>query len=141
MPLIDIRWNPSRRELRQFAGIWFPAFWGVAGGVGLYHAGRGALPVVSLIWAAAVVVSVVGYLKPSFMLPIFVAWMTLTAPVSWLVSHAVLGALYFLMIAPLGLAMRLLGRDPMARNLEPEAPSYWVEHRTGTDPRRYFRQF
>jgi hypothetical protein len=37
--------------------------------------------------------------------------------------------------------MRALGRDPMQRQFEPEAATYWVEHDPATDPKRYFRQF
>ena len=44
-------------------------------------------------------------------------------------------------IVVIGLLVRLFGYDPMQRKLEPEAKTYWLEHRTGGNPSSYFRQF
>jgi len=43
--MLDINWNPSPRELRQFAGIWLPAFAAIAGTL-IYRSGG--------VWLAAV---------------------------------------------------------------------------------------
>ena len=37
--------------------------------------------------------------------------------------------------------IRNLHKDPMQRQLDPDAKSYWVERDQTTDPARYFRQF
>ena len=48
---------------------------------------------------------------------------------------------YFLVITPIGLAMRLAGRDLMSRRFDPGAESYWLPHKADKDAGRYFRQF
>ena len=41
----------------------------------------------------------------------------------------------FLLITPVGLLMRLTGRDPMRRKLDPEAPTYWIPKVDQSDPK------
>jgi hypothetical protein len=48
---------------------------------------------------------------------------------------------YFGVVTPVGLLLRLTGRDPLQRAFDLGRASYWTEHRTGDDPRRYFRQY
>jgi hypothetical protein len=62
-------------------------------------------------------------------------------PIGWTISHLVLGAVYYLVLTPIGLVMRLLGRDPMQRRFDRSAKSYWIERTPRTDPSRHFRQF
>jgi len=135
--MIDINWHPERRELRQFAGLWL-GFFGLIGGWTLYRGGADA----AWPWlAGAAVVGFPGLLLPALMRPIYVAWMALAFPIGWTVSHLLLGAIFYLVVTPIGLLVRLFGNDPMERHYDPEAASYWVEHRTGDDKSRYFRQF
>ena len=35
--------------------------------------------------------------------------------------------LYYFVIAPIGIAMRLTGRDRLRRRRDPKMPSYWIE--------------
>ena len=44
-----------------------------------------------------------------------------------LVSPVVLGSVFFLVVAPIGLAMRLFGKAPLRLRFEPEAESYWIK--------------
>jgi hypothetical protein len=43
------------------------------------------------------------------------------------VSPLVLGAVYFLLIAPVGIGMRLFGRDALNRRFVRSQRSYWIE--------------
>jgi hypothetical protein len=137
--VLDVNWNPSRRELRQFAGILLPAFAGIVGAVVLYRSGSWTTAVV--IWTAAVVVGAIGLAVPAFAKLVFVAWMAAAYPIGWTVSHLVLVAAYYLVFTPIGLIMRLLGRDALARNGPRSEKTYWVPHEPGRDVASYFRQF
>ena len=137
--MIEINWSPSKRDLRQFAGIWFPAFWILVGGLCGYK--TGSLAITAAIFSAAFVVSLVGYLWLPFMRVIFVGWMCAAFPIGWTVSYLLLAAIFFLVLTPIGLVMRLFGRDPMMRAFDRPAKTYWVPHNPGGDPRRYFKQF
>jgi hypothetical protein len=62
-------------------------------------------------------------------------------PVGWLVSNAVLALAYYGLFAPLGLAFRLAGRDPLNRRREPALASYLVPRAAPTDARSYLKQY
>ena len=47
-------------------------------------------------------------------------------PIGWVVSHALMAAIYYLVITPMAVAMRLLGRDPLDRRFDRDATTYWV---------------
>lgn len=48
----------------------------------------------------------------------------------------VLGAIYFVVIAPIGIAMRLAGRDSLRRRLDASARSYWIDRQPPGPPPR-----
>lgn len=137
--MIDINRNPSRRQLRQFAGIWFPALLGVVGAVVYYHTGSPGVP--AWIWGAALVLSVLGCCAPRLVRPVFVAWMCAAYLIGRLISCLLLAVIYYLIVTPIGLVMRLFGRDPLLRKFDPSARTYWTAHNPARDSARYFRQF
>src|SRR5215208_4703637 len=100
--MLDINWNPSRRELRQFACLWLPAFAAFAGGV-IYRSG-GVIPAI-VIWSLAAVVAAIGLASPQRVQPLFVGWMGAALPIGWTVSHAVLALIYFGLFTVVGLLM------------------------------------
>jgi hypothetical protein len=137
--MIDVNWNPSRRELRQFAGIWLPAFAALVGSAVLYRSGSWTTAFV--IWGAAIAVGAIGLAVPAFAKLVFVSWMAAAYPIGWVVSHLILGAVYYLVFTPIGLIMRLSGRDALARAADRSEKTYWVPHEPGRDAASYFRQF
>jgi Na+/proline symporter len=137
MAIIEINKNPSRRELTVF-GLLFFVFTGVVG-AGLYfrsgnhEAGRA-------VWIAGALLTALYFLIPAVRRPFYLGWLYVTFPIGFVLSHIILGAVYYLVFTPIGLLMRLTGHDPMQRKLDPAAESYWVEHDPHDDPKRYFRQ-
>ena len=108
MSLLAFRPTPSTYQLRWFAGLWFPAFCGVIGGIA---SRQGAGRVGALIWLVGVLLGVAGLARPRIIRPVYTVLLRLTFPVGWLVSHLILAAVYFLAITPFG---RLVGlfHDP-----------------------------
>jgi hypothetical protein len=56
-------------------------------------------------------------------------------------SYVIMGTLFYVLITPVGLFMRLIGRDPMMRRFEPEATTYWVTTAGSRPKESYFKQF
>jgi hypothetical protein len=139
VPVLDVNWNPSRRELRQFAGILLPAFAGIVGAIVVYRSG--SWNTAFAIWGAAFVVGAAGLAVPAFARLVFVTWMAAAYPIGWTVSHLVLGATYYLVFTPIGLIMRWIGRDALARTGTLSEKTYWVAHEPSREPASYFRQF
>jgi hypothetical protein len=135
--MIAIQWNPERKQLRQFAGIWFPAFcalvgWSIARKTGHWHE-------VEIGWAVAGVISLVGLVFPPFIRPIFVGLILLTYPIGWVVSHLLLGLIFFGVVAPIGLILRLMGHDSLSLKL-PATRTMWKSPAGKTDVASYLRQ-
>ncbi|MBL4572248.1 MAG: hypothetical protein JKY86_04145 [Gammaproteobacteria bacterium] len=138
MALIDIKWAPTTRELRVFAVLWF-VFFGLLG-VWLQSRGYSQTSIASL-WTVAFTGGILGLLFPALLRPVYLLWMGLAFPIGWLVSHLILGLVYFALLAPIGLLMRMTGHDPLGLRLGRVETSYWTERPTETKASRYFRQY
>ena len=136
--MLEIRTNPSPRELRWF-GLLLALFFAIIGSLlrWQFHAPTAAL----VIWPLGAALALLYYAIPPLRRPMYIAWMYLAFPVGWLISHLLMAIIFYLVFTPIGLLMRLFGYDPMRRRFEPDTPSYWVEHDPAGDPARYFRQF
>ncbi len=82
----------------------------------------------------------VGIAFPRALRPVFVAWMVIVFPVSWLTSHLILACLFYGLFTPLAFVFRLIGRDCLGLGRRPEQESYWVAKPTPENVRSYFRQ-
>ncbi len=138
MTLIEKNREPSVRDLRWF-GLLFAAFFSLFGAMLWWKSGSVG-PLISF-GTSGLLVAAVYYAVPALRRTIFLAWMAAVYPIGWVISHLALIFTYYLVLTPIGWAMRAAGRDPMQRRFEPDAPTYWVEHDPATDPKRYFRQF
>ena len=134
--MLDINWNPSARELRQFAGIWLPAFAAITGTLA-YRSG--SVRLAGVIWGLAALIALAGVFRPRSVKGIFVGWMLAAYPIGWTVSHIVLGIVYFVLFTVVGLIMRALRYDPMERSAN--RASYWRQRPDRSEAATYFRQF
>jgi hypothetical protein len=134
----DIQFDPPRKTLRQFAGLWIAFFGGFALWQGLV---RGHQALAAVLGALALTVGPIGLARPGWLRPIYVGWMVLAFPIGWTVSQAILAVMYYGLFTPIGLLFRLIGRDPLHRARRPELETYWSPKPTPASPRRYFQQF
>lgn len=73
---------------------------------------------------------VIAVLRPNWLSPATRVWMGIGELLHRIVSPIALGLLYFGMITPLALALRLGQRDMLRLRFEPGSDSYWI----GRDP-------
>jgi len=135
--MIAIQWNPGRKQLRQFAGIWFPAFcalvgWSIARKTGHWHD-------VEIGWAIAGIISIAGLVFPPLIRPIFVGLILLTYPIGWVLSHVLLGTIFYGIVTPIGLLLRATGHDSLDLKM-PKSASMWKRPVGKTDVASYLRQ-
>jgi len=134
----DIQFDPDRKTLRQFAGLWLVVFSGMALWQTLVR-GRGSLGL--SIGALALVVGVAGLTRPEWVRLIYIGWMVLAFPIGWTVSQVMLLLMYFGLFAPIGLVFRLIARDPLQRARRTGIESYWTPKPVPADVKSYFKQF
>ena len=150
MSLVQVNWNPNRRQLRQFAVIWLAGFalfgllaaWrsgALAGGVPIGWHRPWIAPLT--IWIVALTGGFASLAVSSFALALYRAWMALAYPIGWLVSHVLLGLIYFVVFSAIGLVFRAIGRDPLHRRFDRKASTYWIKRHPAPGMDRYFKQF
>jgi hypothetical protein len=130
--------NPGARELRAFARIWFPLFATALGGVLWWR--TGSIAAASWVWSVGAVLTAVMLASARVARAAFVALVLVTYPVGLVVSYVVLGAMFFLVFTPIGVLMRLAGRDPLGLRARARG-SHWLPYDQDDRPERAFRQF
>lgn len=134
----DVSFEPPEKSLRQFAGLWLLFFGGLALVQGLV---RGHTFLAIILAVVAVVVGMLGLVRPSSIRLVFIGAMIIAFPIGWLVSLLLLLVLFYGVFTPVALLFKMIGRDIMTRKPRPELTTYWVEKPMVNDPHRYFRQF
>jgi hypothetical protein len=138
MAVLGVDLNPDRRRLGQFAAIFFVSF----GLIGVWALKKwGSLPTACALWAGALVTGIAGLIRPPLVRPIYLTMAIVTLPIGWAISEMLLVAAYYGFLTPLGLALRVFGRDQMKRRFDKEAKSYWISRQPAVSTERYFRQF
>lgn len=139
MALIEINWQPTRSELRVF-GLGLAMFCLVIGIILFRQDGNFGV-IESLLAGIAVIAASVSFYAPGWLKRVYYVFMIVTFPLGWAISHLLLAVIFYALFTPIGLVMRLLGRDPMHRRRDPDATSYWVPHKKKDSRENYFRQF
>jgi hypothetical protein len=138
MALITINKSPSPRDLNWFVAL-LVVFLGLVGGLIWWRTGLAG--VAATVWAVAGLALGLFVAVPGLRKPMYLGWMYAALPIGWTVSHAVLAVVFYVFFTPLGVIMRLAGRDPLQRGNHLAAETYWVKRAPAGEPARYFRQF
>jgi hypothetical protein len=139
MSLIEIDWNPKSKQLRNFGKIALAA--SVIISLLLYLLKGIAIQWCLIIIAFGFMVFIISMISLKLTKMIYLCMILLTMPIGWVVSFILMVAFYFLLLAPLGLIFRLMGRDPLCRRFDPTAKSYWLSRQPPKGPEQYFHQF
>ena len=135
MKLIEVNWNPTARQLRQFGLVCLVA-----------------LPLIGWIWSASSQsmvwlggigfgLALTGLVAPGALKPLFVGLMLVALPIGMVVSEVVMVLIYFGTFLPIGLCFKLMKRDALKRRLKPEAATYWTEKKAPKGVGSYYRQW
>ena len=75
---------------------------------------------------AAIVFAVVALLRPVLLGPVNRVWLKISDVLGWINTRLVMGVMFFLLIAPIGILMRLLGKNTLSLKISDEQTSYRV---------------
>jgi hypothetical protein len=75
---------------------------------------------------AAFVFAVVALLRPVLLGPVNRIWLKISDVLGWINTRLVMGIMFFLLIAPIGILMRLFGKDTLSKKLSDEQTSYRI---------------
>jgi hypothetical protein len=127
----------SKSELRKF-GLTVGTAFAVFGAISWW---RGHELPPRVLWTLAGLLIVPGLIAPSILGPVQRGWMAFAMVLGHINTRIILTALYYLVMTPVGLVMRLF-RDPLDRSLKDTRDSQWIRReREPVDVARYERQF
>jgi len=126
--------DPSNREVRRLVWMWTIAV-GCAGVLLFWrHRPLGA----RLAWTAGAIVGALGTVAPPFAQSFFRAWMALVAAMNALVAQILLVLIFWGVLTPMALVLKLTGRDPLGlRKPDSQQDTYWQKHEPMTDRSSY----
>ena len=101
---------------------------------------RGRPSVVLVVGGLGGVLIAAGLLIPTLLGPVNRAWMGLAHLISKVTTPIFMGVVYFLVLTPIGIAMRLAGRRPMVHGVH--GSGFWYDRRSDKpEASRMERQF
>ena len=79
-------------------------------------------------WALTLAVLLVlpALAAPRVLAPVYRAWMLLGEGLAWINTRIILGVVFYGVVTPIGLVMRMFGHDPMRRRPDRAGESYRV---------------
>ena len=91
------------------------------------------LVVISLIFL------VLGMMKSKLLTPLNKLWFKFGMILGAIVAPVVMGAVFFLVVTPIGIVMRTMGKDFINKKYNKKKETYWITRRTPISARK--RQF
>ena len=79
-------------------------------------------------WSVGIsaVFALVAFIRPTLLAELNRLWMKFGILLGKIVSPIALGILFYIVITPIGLMIRVAGKDPLRLKFDPEADSYWI---------------
>jgi hypothetical protein len=85
---------------------------------------------------------ILAFTFPILLKPVYIFWMQLAKGLGWINTRLILLIIFYLIFTPIGLVMRLLGVDLLARKIEKNRETYWIKkEKRNFQPQDYARQF
>jgi hypothetical protein len=143
MSFVKLNWNPSKKELRSFGGIFLGGFV--------------AIGLIKYLWpferiftqnrtvglsfiAIGIIVGAIGLTGTKLALPFYWIWLGLAWLLGNIMSRVVVTALYYLLFTPMRILNNLIGRDKLQLK-KPQTESYWLPISLPKEAEKYERQF
>ena len=110
------------KELRKFAIVLFFAF--EISGLLIFWRRGDAGPVLCGIGLALLLG---GLTSPKLLLYPYKGWMRLSLILGFLMNHLILLLMYYLVVTPIGIVMRILGKDFLGKRFDKKGKTYWIK--------------
>ncbi|MGE5683125.1 MAG: SxtJ family membrane protein [Bacillota bacterium] len=130
--------SSSKKDLRKF-GLSVGIVFGLTGLLIMFKSGGATYP---YFLAAAALLVIPALVFPGMLKPLQKFWMGLAIILGWFSTRIILSLLYYLVITPTGVIMKLRGKDLLDEKIEKGKTSYWnLREVKPYDPKESERQF
>jgi len=105
----------------------------------LYLSGKSSSVVIGGI---GVLLILFGLILPTILKPLNKIWMILAVILGWFMSRLILFILFYIVIAPIGFFLKMMGKDFLSRKSDENYKSYWeIRDKKIAEQIDYERQF
>ena len=132
-----VNWRPDARELRRFAVAMLIGF-SVLGLLAAWRAG-GVATASIVLWSIGVFLAGAAFV-PKLGRAAYLAVYLPTSIIGYVVSNVLLALMFFLVITPLGIILRLMGKDLLQQRPRKDK-AQWIPVKTAKSEDSYYRQF
>jgi hypothetical protein len=88
---------------------------------------------IPVLWGALTAIFLTtSLLIPRVLAPVKRLWLKLGGVISIAVGPIALGLVYVIVMVPVGILIRLLGKDLLSLKHDPSTPSYWITRSSGS---------
>ncbi|AFN74876.1 hypothetical protein MROS_1642 [Melioribacter roseus P3M-2] len=94
----------------------------------------------TLLLFLAILSGLAGFLPVKTIYPVYKIWMTIAVFLSYFMSRFILIVLFYFIITPIGLFLRLFGKEFLELRFDKEKKSYWNKREEGyvSDPEKQY---
>lgn len=75
-----------------------------------------------------------GLRKPSYLTKINFIWFKFGLFLGGIISPIIMGIIYFILVFPTGVILKLFNKDPISKNTGKNKPTYWITRKTPIYP-------
>lgn len=126
----------SKKEVRT-TWIGFTVIFGTLGAI-LWWRERASYP---YLLGVSGFFAIFAVFAPMALLPVYRLWVKFAMAMAWFNTRLLLCMVYYLIITPVALFMRVLGKDPLDRKIDKNAVTYWKKREPTGDLSRYEKQY
>lgn len=95
----------------------------------------------AILFAGAIAWLAAAWLFPHLLKPIHKLWMSVGIIMGIAVTYIILTGAFYLLVTPIALLARMLGKDFLRVKFQPNTKSYWVKRPSGAVKDSYEKQF
>ena len=94
------------------------------------------------LWGIGFLFCIIGLLLPTLLKLFHRLWMALALVLGYFMSRLLLTILFFIVLTPIGLMLRLFGKDILNEKIQQDKESYWIKReKRDHSPDRYEKLF
>ncbi|MDC1124806.1 SxtJ family membrane protein [Pelagibacteraceae bacterium] len=92
------------------------------------------------LWSfiVAIIFLIMGITKSRFLTPFNIAWIKFGELLGVIISPLIMGLVYFLVVLPIGILMRVLGKDLLSLKFNKNIETYWNKKELKTNFNKQF---
>ena len=114
--------TPTKKELRKFGVVIFICL----GIIGSFLLGDKANFAFGL-WGVGLASFAIGLSRPQVLGLPYRMWMKLALVMGFITNHIILAGMFYLVVTPIGILMRVLGRNTVQAKIDKNIRSYWIK--------------